>query len=411
MSAGEGTGHGSEAVVEQSTTIEHLPEDDVSYDPHSRELSPEQAYRIYERLRTECPVAHGDKYGGYWVLSRYSDIRSAAMDHTTYSSTGGVYVPAVSDNRFPPIDYDPPEHAKFRKLIAPLTNAAAAKMMEPKIQSTVDDLVNAFIDRGRAELVAELAVPLPLDVITTLYGLGPQNARDIRDYSLEFLEHASDEQGRAVIDRVSEYWVKLFAERRAQPGGDFISELLRINDEIGVNDETLANMMFILTYAGHDSSALGLSNVLLYLAEHPQEQQRLIDEPDLVPTAIDEILRYESPLHWFPRQLTTDTQLGEAFMKAGERVILLFASANRDAEVFDHPDEVVIDRKPNPHLAFGAGIHSCPGMPLARTEIRLAVSTLLERIPGFRVDGTVMRTNPLEGGGRHLGVRKLPVTW
>ncbi|MPZ67763.1 MAG: cytochrome P450 [Pseudonocardiaceae bacterium] len=385
--------------------------ENLSYDPHSRDLSPEYAYDLYQNLRSKCPVSHDDKYGGYWTLSRYEDVRAAAMDHETYSSTGGVYVPPVSDNRFPPIDYDPPEHEGFRKLIAPLTSAKAAKQMEPAIQATVDRLVDAFIDAGQVELVEALSVPVPLDVITQLYDLGPQQAQEIREYSLEFLEHASDEQGRAVIDRVCAYWVSVFEQRRAEPGDDFISELLRINEDLGVNDETLANMMFILTYAGHDSTALGLSNVLLYLAEHPEAQQRLIDDPKLIPMAIDEILRYETPLHWFPRLLTKAASLAGQQMAEGQRIILLYASANRDASVFENPDEVVIDRKPNRHLAFGAGIHSCPGMPLAKAEIRIVVQTLLDRIPGFRVAGEIERTDPLEGGGRHLGVRKLPVKW
>lgn len=387
------------------------PTDNLAYDPHDPSLSPEGSYELYEKLRSKCPVAHGEKYGGYWTLSRYADIKAAASDPATFSSTGGVYVPAVSDNRFPPIDYDPPEHDKFRKLIAPLTSAAAAKQMEPRIQATIDRLVDAFIDDGEVELVEGLAVPLPLDVITQLYDLGPEQAAEIRAYSLEFLEHASDERGRAVISRVCDYWCRVFAERRSDPGDDFISELLQMEEALGVNDETLANMMFILTYAGHDSTALGLSNVLLYLAQNPQVQDRLIAEPGLIPSAIDEVLRYEAPLHWFPRQLTRDACFAGQQMAAGERVILLYASGNRDAAVFANPDEVVIDRKPNRHLAFGAGIHSCPGMPLARTEIRLAVQTLLNRVPGFKLSGDVKRTDPLEGGGRHLGVRSLPVKW
>lgn len=397
----------SEEILDKYTSEQ--PE--LCFDPHSSDLSPERAYELYSRLRSRCPVSPGDKYGGYWTLSRYADVRAAAMDSETFSSTGGVYVPPVSDNRFPPIDYDPPEHSRFRQLIAPLTSAAAAKRMEPEIQSTVDGLIDEFIDRGEADLVTELAVPLPLSVITQLYSLDSRQADDIREYSLEFLEHASDAKGREVMDRVCAYWTKIFQDRRAEPRGDFISELLRTNEEIGADDETLANMMFILTYAGHDSTALGLGNTLLYLAEHPDVQRRLIDNPKLITTAVDEILRYETPLHWFPRQLTADTCFAGRQMKQGERVILNFASANRDSEIFDSPDEVVIDRKPNRHVAFGAGIHTCPGMVLAKSEIRTAVQALLTRIPGFRVNGHVERTDPLEGGGRHLGVRTLPVNW
>ncbi|HEV7727721.1 MAG: cytochrome [Modestobacter sp.] len=381
------------------------------FDPHSPDLTPERAYELYEELRSSCPVSRGEQHGGYWALSRYDDVRAAAMDHARFSSTGGVYVPAVSEHRFPPIDYDPPQHGAFRKLIAPLTSAAAAKRMEPAIQATVDALVDGFIGAGRAELVEQMAIPLPLDVITQLYGLGPQHAEDIRGYSLEFLENSSGEAGQAVIRRVRDYWIEVFTERRANPGDDFISQLLQMNAELQVTDHELANMMFILTYAGHDSTALGLSNALLYLAEHPETHARLLEDESGIPVAIDEILRFHAPLHWFPRVATEDVTIADQLVRAGERVMLLFGSANRDAAVFPDPDVVVLDRKPNRHLAFGAGIHSCPGMPLAKAEMRIALTTVLRRIPGFHVDGEVERTSPLEGGGRHLGVRRLPVTW
>ncbi|GAA1084462.1 cytochrome P450 [Pseudonocardia alni] len=381
------------------------------FDPHDPGLSPERAYATYAQLRRHCPVSHGERHGGYWSIARYADVRDAATDHMTYSSTGGVYLPPVSGSRFPPIDHDPPEHAGFRELIAPLTSGAAAKTMEPAVRAIAERLVDGFTGRGRAELAAELATPLPLEVITRLYDLGPEDTEEIRGYSEEFLTHASGSRGPEIIDRVCRYWVGLFADRRENPREDFLTGLVEANRELGATDDELANMMFILTYAGHDSTALGLGNTLLYLAEHPDVQQRLLDEPKLIPSMIDEILRHETPLHWFPRQLTADTCLHGQQMKAGERVLLLFASANRDPEVFDPADEIVIDRRPNRHLAFGAGIHTCPGMALAKLEIRTAVQVVLERIPGFRVDGDVERTDPLEGGGRHLGVRRLPVTW
>ncbi|HET7397396.1 MAG TPA: cytochrome P450 [Intrasporangium sp.] len=391
--------------------VARVVDDGLVFDPHSADLTPERAYELYELLRTTCPVAHGEKYGGYWSLARYEDIKAVAADHQRFSSAGGVYVPAVSEHRFPPIDVDPPEHAAFRKLIAPLTSAAAAKQMEPAIQATVDRLIDGFIDGGRAELVEQMAIPLPLDVITQLYGLHPDQANDIRAYSLEFLEHASGSQGQDVITRVADYWMGVFQERRKHPGDDFISQLLAINFELEVPDEELANMMFILTYAGHDSTALGLGNMLLYLAEHPQVHGHLLEDERRIPTAIDEILRFNAPLQWFPRLATEDVTIGDKTVCAGERVMLLFGSANRDSDAFPDADSIVLDRKPNRHLSFGAGIHTCPGMPLAKAEIRIAVTSMLKRLPGFRLDGPAERTSPLEGGGRHLGVRHLPVTW
>lgn len=150
---------------------------------------------------------------------------------------------------------------------------------------------------------------------------------------------------------------------------------------------------------------------MLYLAEHPDVQQRLRDDESLLARTVEEILRYEAPLHWFPRVATEDVRVSGQLIRTGDRVLLLFGSANRDSEVFDRADEVVIDRSPNNHLAFGAGIHACPGMALARAEIQLVVRTLLRRLPTFRIASEVLRTVPLEGGGRHLGVRRLPVAW
>jgi cytochrome P450 len=393
-------------------TTEDLSRTDLpTFDPHSPDLTPEHAYELYQQLRGECPVSRSEAHGGYWAVSRYDDVRAVACDHARFSSSGGVYVPPVSEHRFPPIDYDPPEHTVFRKLIAPLTSASAARGMEPHIQSIADRLVDGFADAGRAELVEQLAVPLPLDVIIRLYRLGPEHTEAIRAYSLEFLDHASGEAGQRVIAQVADYWMRIFRERRAHPQDDFISELVSMNAKLDVPDEVLANMMFILTYAGHDSTALGLGNMLLYLAEHPEVQEHLARDEAAIPRAVEEILRYEAPLHWFPRVATEDTVVSGQRIRAGERVMLLFGSANRDPEVFDRADEVVIDRSPNRHLAFGAGIHACPGMALARAEIAIAVRTLLRRVPRFRVDGDVARTSPLEGGGRHLGVRRLPVAW
>lgn len=383
----------------------------LGFDPHSPHLSPQHAYELYARLRSQCPVSHSSHYGGYWSVARYDDVRAVACDHETFSSTGGVYVPPVSDHRFPPIDFDPPEHTKFRRLIAPLTSLAAARRMEPYIEATAHRLIDKFINDGSAELVEDMALPLPLDVITRLYGLGPQQSEDIRGYSLEFLEHASDPKGREVIQHVCDYWTKVFQDRRRAPSDDFISELLALNAELGVSDEVLANMMFILTYAGHDSTALGLGNMLLYLAQNPDVQERLIADESLIPSAVEEILRIYAPLHWFPRVATRDVTVGGQLLRAGERVLLLFGSANRDEQAFPDADQVLIDRHPNRHLSFGTGIHICPGMPLARAEIRIAVTAVLRRMPGFRVAGPVQRTDPLEGGGRHLGVRRLPVTW
>jgi cytochrome P450 len=391
---------------------ESATEDDLVYDPHAEGLTPERAFDLYARLRAQCPVARNDAHGGYWAISRYKDVRAAAGDYRRFSSAGGNFVPPISDFSFPPIEHDPPEHGKFRDLISPLTSAAAATEMEPRIQATVDGLIDRMLEKGSAELIEDFALPLPLDVITQLYDLGPEDVSAIRTYSLAFLEHGSDkDRAREIIAEVADYWIKLFADRRRNPTGDFVSQLVAKSPELGEPDEVLANMMFVLTYAGHDSTSLAIGNTLRHLAEHHDDQERLRRDESLIPMAIEEILRYETPVHWFPRVATTDVEIGGQTITTGERVLLIYGSANRDEEAFPNADHVVIDRSPNRHMSFGFGIHVCPGQPLAKTEMRIAVTTLLRRLPPFRINGKVERTEPLEGGGRHLGVRKLPVTW
>jgi cytochrome P450 len=217
--------------------------------------------------------------------------------------------------------------------------------------------------------------------------------------------------GAAELQKGVDYWKVIISDRRARPQDDFVSVVLASNAERladGMSDDEMAILMWSLTYAGHDSTALTLGNALGHLAEHPEDRQVLIEDPARLPDAIEEILRFYTPLHQFRRTLTRSTEVRGVAMTEGDPVLLLYASANRDGDVFDEPDSVKLDRSPNPHMSFGGGIHGCPGRFLARTEIRLALHTLLRRYPDFTLLAPVERTG-LEGGGRHMGVRRLLV--
>jgi len=374
----------------------------VPFDHHDPTLDHRNVWDRYRELRERCPVARGERYGGYWVLSRYEDVKAAAQDHETFSSAAGMFLPAYSEIRIPPIEYDPPEHTWMRRLISPMTNAAVARGLEPDIQATIDALLGAIEPAEPVDLVERFALPLPLHVMTSLWGLTGEQGEDARRYSMAFLRGGSPELQRGV-----DYWLEIVAERKTDPRDDFVSRVLALN-EGRMDDETIAILMWSLTYAGHDSTALSLGNVLAHLAEHPEDRAWLLEDRSRIPAAVNELLRFYTPLHQFRRTVARPTCVRGVGMQPGDPVLLVYASANRDEAVFADAERVHLDREENPHLAFGAGIHACPGRFLALTELRLAVETLLTRFPRYRLAGPVERTG-LEGGGRHLGVRRLPV--
>lgn len=380
----------------------------VQFDHHDPAWTHENVWSRYAELRELCPVSRSDAHGGYWVLSKYEDVKRAAEDDATYSSAQGMFLPSYSSIRIPLIEFDPPMHTWMRRLVSPMVNAAVAKRMEPDIQACIDELLDNVADIHRVDLVEVFALRLPLHVMTMLWGLSGEQGEDARSYSMEFLEG-----GAAELQRGVEYWKVIIADRRTSPHDDFVSSVLAANDARSdadgrMADDEMAILMWSLTYAGHDSTALTLANALGHLAEHPEDLATLVADPARLPNAIEELLRFYTPLHQFRRTVTRPTELHGATLAEGDPVLLVYASANRDVAVFDEPDTVHLDRSPNPHMSFGGGIHGCPGRFLARTEIRLALQTVLERYPNFRLLEPAERTG-LEGGGRHMGVRRLLV--
>lgn len=387
------------------------------FDPHDPTITAENLYSRYSELRAHCPVAQHDGYGGYWLVTGYNEVRAAAMDAQTFSSAQGVYLPAVSDERFPLLEMDDPIHAAYRKVLGPRFNAVVAKKWEPRIREIINGLVDGFIERGEADLVADFAEPLPLTVIGELFGLDSERRVQVREDALAFLEVAQDKGGtdltataKGLFDRMIGRWEQLAARRRANPTDDLISVLVQADfGDYEVTDRDVAVTMHTLAFGGHDTTLLVLSNMLLHLAEHPEQRRRLIDDPLLIPAAVEELLRLLAPLHNFRRDVTVDTELGGQSIAAGDRVLLGWGAANRDPQRFPNPDDADFAR-PNirEHLTFGIGPHGCIGQFVARVELITALEVVLSRLGGYELNGTPRRTG-LTGGGHHHGVEYCPV--
>lgn len=383
------------------------------FDPHDPEITAENLYPTYAKLREQCPVAHGHRYGGYYMLTSYAATREAATNAEIFSSGGGVYLPAISDDRNPPLELDGPEHFAFRKVLSPLFNAIQARKMEPRIREIINNTMDTFIERGTAELISELVEPIPLTVITEKYGLEPGQTERIRRDALEYLDNTDGgPKSREIIGRMISYWEDLVRKRREEPADDLLSHVVNAPVEgFTPTDRQLAWCMFGLTFGGHDSTILALGSALAHLAEHPDLRDELNADRSRLPNAVEELLRLHAPLHNFRRDVVHEVELHGQLMEPGDRVLLGWGAANRDPEHFPDPDVAHFDRtNAREHMAFGAGRHTCMGQFIARAEIRIALETVLDRMPDFQLTEPVERTG-LTGGGHHHGVERLSVSF
>lgn len=351
----------------------------------------------YDELRSKCPVAHTEAHGGFWVLSRYADVVRVAKDDLTFSSVPTTVIPDSGVYNLIPLQSDPPDLQRYRAALAPFFTPQAMQAQESRIRKFTTACIDSFIGRGYCDLVTELANPVPSMTALEMIGFDPADWHDFAGplHQLSYFADGSPERNRALEDiaRMDGRIEMAISDRRRQPRDDAISRLVEYrNDGVAFTDRELHGLVKMLVFGGLDTTMASTSNALLYLSEHPEQRQRLIDDPALIPGAIEELLRYEAPVHAFARNVTTDTEIGGERVCAGEKVYMLWASANRDPDQFENPDEVDFERRPNRHLTFGIGGHRCLGAPLARLEMKIMLEEVLQRLPDFRID---------PGGVRH----------
>jgi cytochrome P450 len=379
-------------------------------------------YRIWAELRPTCPIAHSDRWGGSWLPTRYEDVTAIARDIETFPSGNGIAVvpppsglgpgaansqPALLPYGVPPISSDPPLHTWTRRLILPWMSPQKTLSYEGMTRDLCNRLIDSFIETGSADAAADYAQQIPVRVIAHILGVPESMSDTFTGWVRDVLEFAFDEERRVRgMTGVINFFTEALASRRTNPGDDLISELLHTEiDGAPIDDTVILGMCSLLLIAGVDTTWSSIGSSLWHLAAHPDDRKRLVAEPELMPTAIEELLRAYSPVT-MARRLGEDVEYKGCPMKAGERVLMNFPGANRDPEVFENPDEVILDRAINRHVAFGAGIHRCAGSNLARMELRVSIETWLERIPEFEISDPAGVT---WAGGQVRGPRTIPV--
>ena len=380
-------------------------------------------YPIWAELRETCPMAHTDRWGGSWLPTRYEDVYAIAHDIVTFPSGNGIsvvpmlpvgnestegHIPApVLTSGVPPISADPPLHTWTRRLVLPTMSNARVAEYEVFTRELCRRLVDDIVARGDGDAAAEYAQQIPVRVIGHILGVPEDMAGTFTEWVRDVLEFAHDpERRRRGIVGIIQYLDGAITEREANPTDDFISELIGAeNDGEPITRDVVMGMCALLLIAGIDTTWSSIGSTMWHLATHPEDRRRLIAEPDLMPTAIEEFLRAYAPVT-MARRLVEDVEYKGCPIKAEERVLMNFPAANRDPAVFENPDEVILDRRQNRHLAFGAGIHRCAGSNLARMELRVAVEEWLAQVPEFEITDASLVT---WAGGQVRGPRTIPV--
>ncbi len=367
-------------------------------------------YPIWDDLRQRCPIAHSDRFGGSWLPTTYADVTAIARDIEHFSSRQVAVIPVPDDGLLPvglpPISADPPVHTWTRRLLLPWFSPARVASYEPYTRELCRSLLDSFAD-GRADAAGGYAQQIPVRVIGRILGVPEDMSDAFTDWVRGTLEFAYDVDRRTrARNELIAYFSAEMETRRERPGDDLISVLLHTDvDGEPVPDGHILGTVALTLIAGVDTTWSAIGSALWHLAGHPEDRRRLTDEPDLLPSAVEEFLRAYSPVT-MARVVSADTEVHGCPMREGDRVLLNFPAANRDPDAFPHADEVIIDREINRHVAFGAGIHRCAGSNLARMELRVAIGEWLVRYPDFALDPDQPVT---WAGGQVRGPRDVPV--
>jgi cytochrome P450 len=375
--------------------------------PHIDLLKPEfvaNPYPAYTQMRAELPVHRITLSDGrgVWLVTRYDDARAVLKDPRFIKDWRSIMSPEQLA-RMPKVPEslqflsqhmlttDPPNHTRLRALVQKAFTPRMVEELRPRVQEITDALLDAVESRGEMDLIDDFAFPLPITVIAELLGVPSEDRDKFRHWSNALLtgEPTPERMQRIAPDmeEFNAYLAALFAERRARPAEDLISALIQV-EEAGdrLSQIELFSMMFLLLIAGHETTVNLIGNGMLALLEHPDQLERLKQHPELLPPAIEELLRYDGPVANATRRWAgEDVDVGGVLIPRGEQVMVVLASADRDDQRFANPDDLDIARADNRHIAFGHGIHYCLGAPLARLEGQIAIGTLLRRMPNLRL--------------------------
>jgi cholest-4-en-3-one 26-monooxygenase len=378
----------------------------------------------FRALRADDPVSHHDHptwKRGYWVIARHADVQRVSRDSATFANAPHPFLDAEMPEDGGDgmsellISQDPPIHTKLRKLINKGFTPRRVAELEDRVRVRVEDIVNALADTDHCDLVTDIALWLPLHVIADLVGVPEEDREQVfrwTEITFGFDEAVTPEERGEAATAMFIYADSLCEQRRLEPRDDLLSVLITAE----VDGETLTQMQIdlffmLLQNAGSETTRNLLTTGMIVLLENPEQLERLRADPTLLPSAVEELLRWVSPVMQFTRRATKDAEVGGVVIPAGDRVALVYPSANRDERAFEDPDRLDITRTPNDHVAFGAGgPHFCLGANLARFEARIMFEGLLTRFVGLEVTEPIaslprVHSNLIDGYAR------VPVRW
>lgn len=366
------------------------------FDYHGEAL--DNIFDDYEVMLDKCPVGHSSKYGGFTYISKSEDIFAAEQDTDTFSVAPSMLLPAFgTDIPLIPIDIDPPAHTSFRKILLPLFTPMNIAKLEPGMQATAKGLAEDVIaeaerNGGVADVAKLFARPMPTIVFSRLSGYPEKDWPKFDKWVDDIIYRRISEPdiARESGDELLAYFDQMVRQRETDGGeyNDLIDKVIHAEvDGRKLTHEEKLSYCYLLFLAGLDTTAWGLRASLWYLAGNVKAQQQLRENPDTIPTAVEEFLRTLSPVQAMARTCLRDTVVQGTEIKAGDRVALVFGAGNRDPEIFEEPNEIKIDREDNRHLAFGGGVHRCLGSNLARKELVIGLEEFLKNIPHFETSG------------------------
>ena len=380
-------------------------------------LAPEtidSPYATYADLRKRCPVAHADAWNGFWALTRYEDVRDAATDYRTYTTTVQNVIPKVAfTGRRPPLHLDPPDHTAYRKALNPLLSEASVARLEPAIRALAADALEQLLERGEGDICRDYSGRLTVEVFAVWMNLDAQDARALSEIGRTYNVAVQSAQDHIVRDTSLKLYAMardLIRHRRDAPQDaavDPISALLAARHEgQPLPEDMLIGTVRQVLVVGIIAPTIVIGSIAAHLARDQALQDQLRLDPKLWPVALEEFLRLYTPYRGFARTPTRTIEVHGRTIPKDDPIALVFASANRDESIFPDPDRFVIDR-PNigDHLAFGRGPHNCVGSALARLELRVALEELLARTRRFELNGEVLPTRMPEIGALSVPMR------
>jgi cytochrome P450 len=386
----------------------------VAFDHRSPEFK-ERNYEIFREMRERCPIAWSEAWGGFWFLTDYDSVFDVARQTEIFSMQPERRVPLPPYKaHFLPMDSDPPQLQQYRKMLLPWYTPKAAEADEARLREIATELTDGFIERGHADVIAELTTPLPARWILATLGLDEQRWPDYVHW-VHTIVHERSHNPELATQAVQELFGELaavVAQRRAAGlGEDMLSGILSGEvDGEPLTDEQILNCVFLQIVGGMDTTSGLTGNALLRLEEQPELRKRLLAEPELLEHATEEFLRHDTPVQGGgnARLVTEDVVFHGQQLRAGDRIVPMYGAANRDPDVFERPDEIDFDRTNIRHMAFGIGQHRCLGSNHARVMFRVMVGEILRRMPDFRIEGEVRR---FDDAGDIYAVRSLPLSF